>query len=161
MLFGRAEQPYLLVVDDMQCEDDREAKYTWLLHTDKENTISVSKDRKRATLTGKNRGALCDVLFLDGEVELSETELAGQTLFRRGHEYERSGFYKELQAETAAVDCRLITLLIARDAGETPAKVTYSEEGTRRIVRIAFANYTDTLVVSEGNIESSRKKNTD
>lgn len=159
LLFGRAVQPYLLVVDDMQCEDEAEAKYSWLLHTDRENAISISKDGKKATLTGKNRGALCDVLFLSGGVKLSETDLAGQIFSRRGHEYERSKFYKELRAEASAVDFRSVVLLIAHNADETPAKVTYSEEGANRIVRIAFSNYTDTLTISENNIESTRTQN--
>ncbi|MEA2069255.1 MAG: heparinase II/III family protein, partial [Verrucomicrobiota bacterium] len=102
VLFGRAEQPYVLIVDDLQCENDRAARYTWLLHTDKENKISVPKEGNRAVITGKKCGGLCDVIFLAGDVELAETDLKGETFNRRGRDYECSRFYKELKAETTA-----------------------------------------------------------
>jgi len=78
LLFGRADQPYLLIVDDVQCETDTETDYTWLLHTNKKNKISVLKDKNKAVITGKNHGSVCDVIFLSGDVKVYENDLTGR-----------------------------------------------------------------------------------
>ena len=156
ILFGRAKQPYLLIVDDLQCEDDHEAAYTWLLHTDRNNQVSVSKDRKKVEITGACRGSICDVMVLAGDAVLSETDVEKETLMRRGKEYNCSRFYKELRAESKAVRFHQITLLIARDSDEPPAEVSCTGEGDSRTVKIVFSDFTDILTVSDEQIGFSR-----
>lgn len=155
ILFGRAEQPYLLMVDDLQCEDDQAASYTWLLHTDRHNQISISNDRKKAVITGAKRNGVCDVLFLSGDVSLSETDAQHDTFTRSGKEYKCAQFYKELRAESKAVHCHQVTLLIARNGNESPAEITCSGQ----VVKLIFSDYTDTLTISEDQIGFNRTKN--
>ncbi len=159
ILFGRAEHPYLLIVDDLQCETDMDAKYTWLLHTDKKNKISISENEKKAVITGRNGKGLCEVICLNKEVPLTETSLAGETFNRRGTDYKYAGFFKELKADITTVHCKIVTLLIARSAEESPAKIVYFGQGLDWTVHIAFADYTDTLIASKNNIGFVRKMN--
>ena len=82
LLFVKDDLPYLVIADDYEKKDGAEGVYTWLLHTDKQNSFSVGPKPGEATITGSRRKAICRIQFLnpDKGLAISESDLTGLTV---------------------------------------------------------------------------------
>jgi len=112
LLFGRAPNPYLLVVDDADL-DGAEHDYVSQLFTARGNKVDIASSGRTAVLTGVRRGAHCDVHVLWPPAA---------KITRRTHK----GYYRNplLGVEARAVNPRFVVLLCARDIGAKPAQVS-------------------------------------
>ena len=160
MLFGRSPQPYLLIVDDIQTEMGAKNDFTWLLHTNKKNKIEVASEPGKAKIIGSNRGAVCEIQFLwpKTDLNISETDLSGQSFFTRGNTYYYKKFYKELKAEISDVyNPHFAAFLVALNPGETAPKVTSSGKPGNMDIEIEFYDGTkDVIKVTREKVDFSR-----
>ncbi|MBT7165133.1 MAG: hypothetical protein HN904_20305, partial [Victivallales bacterium] len=62
-LFVRAATPYLVIADEIETSTDGNAEYTWLLHTDRHNTIRRGEEPNTAIIEGSRRKAVCLLRF--------------------------------------------------------------------------------------------------
>lgn len=145
LLFGRAPQPYLLIVDDIQRDNDAH-DFSWLLHSGVGNQIIIDSNENQARIIGKERGAVCYVKFLWP----NNISFAGSSLTPTGGN-------PKLMATARAVNPHFVTLLLAVDKGEEPAIVTYEGTPDNMQIEIKFHDGTrDILSVSRNNIEFLR-----
>ncbi|MBB4079239.1 hypothetical protein GGR28_001859 [Lewinella aquimaris] len=163
LLYVPGEQPYLLIVDDLQTEDKSVNEYTWLLHTDTSNTLEILPEKPGARIVGARRGALCDVDVLwpktQGTVRESDLSDAYLPGVKNISDSDRrlAKHFRELSIKTSAVNPHFVTLLTARENGTTPPRVATAGNADRLEVRLSFSNgRQDTLVVTPENVRLTR-----
>ena len=163
LLYVRGEQPYLLIVDNIQTEDEAVNEYTWLLHTDNGNAFQVFPKELRARIVGSKRGALCDVNFLwpKDNVVVEESDLSNAFLpeNKKMSTIGRllANHYKELTATTTAKNPHFIALLVAREGDSVEPVITTEGDAKKMEVHLKFSNgATDTIHVTPERITFNR-----
>jgi hypothetical protein len=161
LLFVRAANPYLVIADELGTTDNREAEYTWLLHTARTNTIRISKEPNAAIIEGSRRKAICKVQFICPEegLQVTETDLAGQTFERRGRPHRYDRFFRELRATQRAKKCRFIAILTVGDNPAEFPRVRWQGNATDLSIRVNFSpGHTDHIRITPQSVEFARRE---
>lgn len=163
LLYVRGEQPYLLIVDDIATEDAAVNEYTWLLHTDTSNNITVLPEELGAQIVGSKRGALCDVQFLwpQNNLQIEESDLENAYLPGQiklvDSERLLSRHFKELNAKSRARNPHFVTLLLAREKDSNKPVIITTGNRSKMEVCLKFSNgINDIIQITSESIEFTR-----
>lgn len=159
LLYVRGKQPYLVIVDDYETENEAADTYTWLLHTDQKNSFSVFPKENKATIIGSKNGGLCDITFLWPQKGLlvEESDLTNVLLPDHNnmgdHDKPLANHFKELAAITKAKNPHFVSLLLARRANEAAPIITTSGDASLMEIKVKFENGDeDVILVSPENL---------
>ncbi|MBT3374246.1 MAG: hypothetical protein HN742_34815 [Lentisphaerae bacterium] len=161
-LFVKAGTPYLVIADELTTPTGGDAEYAWLLHTARGNTIRVEQERNSAFIEGSRRKAICMVRFICPQegLQITETDLAGETFERRGRTYRYDRFFRELRAVYRTDKARFIAVLAAADKQEDLPRVRWEGSPSDMYLEVRpSAEHTDRIHITCQSIQFERHVN--
>ena len=156
LLFGRdpggSNQPYLLVIDDLESRNEEPVTFSWLLQTAPDNEPVLDGRAgggpNRYKVIGARRGATLHVEFLQpGHMTIRErSHDALNEIKGRLSDQQIKQTLRTITAETTGSNVRIEALLMATEPGEPRPDVEYSETEDGSRVAITFADGTRDVI---------------
>lgn len=160
-LFVDAEVPYLVIADDLKTRS-RDNQYSWLLHTDPQNTVAIVENKNAAFIKGNRREAICRIDFISPAkgLKISDVDLSNETFDRNGREYRYDRYFKEIRADSKANDGHFITLISAADSvKDLPKFRSKGTAGNMWLEVVTPPNRVDRIHITRGRITIKTKNN--
>ncbi len=161
-LFAQAPQPYIVVADDIQKTGGASASFDWLLHTAKDNTITMGPGAGEFHIQGPGAGsAVCFVKFLAPATGLAvaESDLSGQTFVRRDGTYYYDRFFKEIHASYSGTNPKFAAILVAAESLADLPTIETTQTLDGLVVEITFSDgMKDQVTITDNDMDFVREK---
>ena len=144
LLYVRGSQPYLVITDDFEINENAVKSFQWRLTTDFTNNLVVDEFVRTSHILGAAAGAKCEIKCLWPQTFSLQSISAASS-------------YKQLVISSTGYSGKFVVLMLTAGAGEVLPTVTKTGDSGNMEISLAFADgTTDTISLSLENIEFSR-----